>query len=177
MNEFLELFGGPIAVVSSIITTWIICKRWGSFRHSSTRKYLVPILYWGPLFLICCMFLHCFRNGYNTIVALNADIKAFNFYYYSLQMFGGVLAYQSYLLLQKCKKHVSGELRYNRSLYRSIFIIIATSLPTFIFTPIGIVPTVVLAITFISSLFIHKKKVKNEMVIEYAAPVESLQLN
>jgi hypothetical protein len=177
MNEFLELFGGPIAVVSSIITTWIISKRWKTYRHSSTRTFFVPILYWGPLFLISCMFLHCFRNGYNTIIALSANMKAFNFYYYSLQMFGGVLAYQSYLLLQKCKEHVSGELRYNRGLYRSMLIIIATSLPTFIFTPIGIVPAIVLAITFISSLFVHKKKTKKDMEVVCVAAMEAVQLN
>ena len=123
------------------------------------------------------MFLHCFRNGYNTIVALMANIKAFNFYYYSLQMFGGVLAYQSFLLLHKCKSYVSGNLEYKSSLYRSILIIIATSLPTFIFTPIGIVPTVVLAITSISVLFVHKKKEPKEIEVEHLAQVENMQLN
>jgi hypothetical protein len=177
MNEFLELFGGPIAVISSIITTWIISRCWRTIRHSSMSKYLIPILYWGPIFLMCCMFLHCFRNGYNTIVALMANIKAFNFYYYSLQMFGGVLAYQSYLLLQKCKSYVSGKHEYKSSLYRSILIIVATSLPTFIFTPIGIVPTVVLAITSISLLFIQKKKESKEIKVEYVVPVENPQLN
>jgi len=123
------------------------------------------------------MVLHCFRNGYNTIIALQADAGAFNFYHYSLQLFGGVLAYQSYLLLLKCKAHVSRSHRHNRSLYRSMFIIIATSLPTFIFTPIGIVPAAVLVITFICSLVVHKKNTLQKSEIAYIAPIEDFQLN
>lgn len=176
MNEFLELFGGPIAVVSSIIATYFICKRWSTSRHSSTRKYLVPFLYWGPLFLISCMFLHCFRNGYNTVTVLMGGSTSLNFYYYSLQLFGGVLAYQSYLLLHQCKNHLAGEFRINSKLYRSMLIIIGTSLPTFIFTPIGIIPTAVLVITFICSLAVHKNKAIQKTPADYAVAMEGLRL-
>jgi hypothetical protein len=38
MNEFLELFGGPIAVISSIIVTILLARRWKKDRNPHTRK-------------------------------------------------------------------------------------------------------------------------------------------
>jgi hypothetical protein len=102
------------------------------------------------------MVLHIINNGLNTIVLIREGSSKFNFYQYSYQLFGAVLFYQSYLLLQKCRKHAEGTTRYNRRLYASMALIVFTTLPTFIFTPIGIVPTVVLLINFVVSLFVHK---------------------
>ncbi|WP_148661233.1 hypothetical protein [Flavisolibacter tropicus] len=157
MNEFLELFGGPIAVLSSIIATILLARRWKNQRHGHTRKHVVALLYWGPVFLICCMVLHCFRNGYNTITnSISIGRSVFNFYHYSLQLFGVVLAYQAYVLLGKCRDYAKQRVRQGKSVYAMIALIVFTTLPTFYFTPIGIVPTVVLTISSIVSWFVHK---------------------
>ena len=182
MNEFLERFGDPFALLSSIVATWIISKRWSASLHASVRKYLIPFFYWGPTFLLCCMMLHCLQNGAKTVIALEANSKAFNFRYYSLQLFGCVMACQGLWLLQHCKLHISGNKRYNLSLYSSMLVIVVISLPTFIFTPIGIVPTFVLIITFICSLLVHKINTSKQIPVAAmqqpsAAGVNSLQLD
>ena len=105
------------------------------------------------------MVLHIINNGLNTIAAIWEGSGKFNFYQYSYQLFGAVLFYQSYLLLQKCRKHAEGTITYNGSLYASMALILFTTLPTFIFTPIGIVPSVVLLINFVVSLLVHKSAV------------------
>lgn len=171
MNNFLELFGGPIAVISSIIICIILARRWRGSRHQITRKHLVPVLYWGPVFLIACMVLHLFRNGYNTVVSIHAGQAKFSFYHYSLQLFGLVLAYQAWLLLQQCRQHASGVLRFNGKLYRSMALILVTTLPTFIFTPIGIVPSVVLVILFLVSLLVHRPVATETKVRHYTDDV------
>ena len=160
MNKFLELFGGPIAVLSSIIMCIVVARRWKVSRNKRSRKHLVPLLYWGPVFLMACMALHLLQNGYNTIVSASAGQAKFSFYHYSLQLFGLVVAYQSYLLLQQCWQHAGGVLRFNPRLCRSIGLIILTTLPTFAFTPIGIVPSVVLIITVLVSLTVHRSTAK-----------------
>ena len=153
------MFGGSIAILSSIITSIIVARKWRKHRSDQTRKHLVAVLYWGPILLMCCMVLHIINNGLNTIALIREGSGKFNFYQYSYQLFGAVLFYQSYLLLQKCRKHAEGRTRYNRSLYASMAIILFTTLPTFIFTPIGIVPAVVLLINFVVSLLVHKSAV------------------
>lgn len=156
INDFFELFGGSIALASSIVACIVVNRRWKNDRHPGIRKYLVPVFYWGPLFLMSCMVMHIIRNAYNSITGISAGEGVFNFYHYSLQLFGFVLAYQSYLLLKKCRMHVVGKYRFNPTLYLYMGLIIASTLPTFIFTPIGIVPTVVLGIMLPVSLLVHR---------------------
>lgn len=157
MNQFLELFGGPIAVISSIVVAILLARRWQKERNPYTRKFLVGLLYWGPVFLICCMVLHCFRTGYNTIASsVSIGRSVFNFYHYSLQLFGVVLAYQAYVLLGKCCTYATRAVRKSRPLYSMMALIVFTTLPTFVFTPIGIIPAVVLTITFTVSWFVHR---------------------
>jgi hypothetical protein len=168
MNQFFQLFGGSIALFSSIIACIVVARKWRQNHNQLVRKHLLPLFYWGPIFLICCMALHIINNGLNTIALVSAGTSKFNFYQYSYQLFGGVLAYQSYVLLQKCKKHVEGSDRFNRSLFASMALILVTTLPTFIFTPIGIVPSVVLVINFIVSLLVHRPSVVESVRREIA---------
>jgi len=155
MNHFFELFGGPIAVLLSIVSTIIVSRRWKKVRAHNTRGVMVAFLYWGPLFLIACMFLHNFQNAYRAIVSFN-ETGVFNFYFYSLQLFGFVVGYQSYLLLKNCQRHAAGEKRISKKLLFSIGLIVVTTLPTFLFTPIGIIPTAILFITLLLSFSIHR---------------------
>jgi hypothetical protein len=174
MNQFFELFGGPIAVLLSILSTIILSRRWKNHRSKNARRILVAALYWGPLFLMACMLLHIVQNAYRAIVSIN-EKGVFNFYFYSLQLFGFVVGYQSYLLLKNCRQHVAGGKRINRKLLLSIGLIVLTTLPTFVFTPIGIIPTVVLFITFLLSLSIHRYKVA-DLSINHQV-LKDLQLN
>jgi chromate transport protein ChrA len=155
MNPFFELFGGPIAVLLSIISTIVVSRRWKAGRSKITRGILVAFLYWGPLFLLSCMLLHIIQNTDRAYVSISEN-GVFNFYFYSLQLFGFVVGYQSFLLLKSCRKHVACEKRFNQKALLNIGLIILTTLPTFVFTPIGIIPAAVLFITFIISLTTHR---------------------
>lgn len=155
MNQFLELFGGPIAVFLSIIATIFVTLRWKADRDKNTRRFLVALLYWTPLFLLSCMALHCFQNAYRAIISLQ-ETGVFNFYYYSLQLFGFVVGYQACLLLKKCRQHAAGERRMNPGFFRVVGLLVLTTLPTFAFTPIGIIPTAVVFLASLFSVCIHK---------------------
>jgi hypothetical protein len=176
MNQFFQLFGGSIALLSSIMACIVVARKWRLYRNQLTRKPLIPFFYWGPIFLMSCMALHIINNGLNTIAIVSAGTSKFNFYQYSYQLFGSVVAYQSYLLLGKCKKHVAGNIRFNRSLYFSMALIVVTTLPTFIFTPIGIVPSVVLVINFVLSLLVHKNP-KFEPVLKETLAFRPVQID
>lgn len=179
VTEFLELFGGPIALVSSIAFSNGVAYRWKNERNQMAHKHMAPVLYWGPLFLMTCMVLHCFRNAYESHHFIAAGMASFRFYQYSLQMFGVFLFYQAYLLLQECRRYVQGNQRFSPRLYGYMLLIIATTLPTWIFTPIGIVPTVVLTISLLVSFFVHKfssrkAAVGEEPVVEELQPTEAV---
>ncbi|WP_303311824.1 hypothetical protein [Hymenobacter sp. BT730] len=174
VTEFLELFGGPIALVSAIAFSNGVAYRWKKERNQQVHKHMAPVLYWGPLFLMTCMVMHCLRNGYETYHFITTGIASFKFYHYSLQMFGAFLFYQAYLLLQECRRYVQGDQRFNLRLYGYMLLIIATTLPTWIFTPIGLVPTIVLTLTLVFSFFVHKFSSRKAAVTEEPV-VEELQ--
>lgn len=155
MNKFFEFFGGPIAVLLSIAATILVSRAWRTDRHN-TRGFPVSVLYWGPLFLAACMLLHLIQNAYRAIVSYQEN-GVFNFYYYSLQLFGIVVSYQAYRLLLQCRLHVNGDKPLNRQLLLSASLIILTTLPTFAFTPIGIIPSIVMTITILISFTTHRK--------------------
>ncbi|GAB2967255.1 hypothetical protein GCM10027048_42420 [Hymenobacter coalescens] len=156
VTEFLELFGGPIALVSAVAFSNGVAYRWRAERSWQTRKHVVPVLYWGPLFLMTCMVMHCLRNAYDSYTFISAGKASFSFYHYSLQLFGVFLFYQAYLLLQECRRYVQGEQRLRPRLYGHVLLILASTLPTWVFTPIGLVPAVVLTITLSVSLLVHR---------------------
>jgi hypothetical protein len=174
MNRFFELFGGPIAVLLSILSTVIVSRRWKIYRSKNARRVPVAFLYWGPLFLMACMFLHIVQNAYRAIVSFS-ETGAFNFYFYSLQLFGFVVGYQCYLLLKACRKHAGGEKRVSSPLLLNIGLIVLTTLPTFMFTPIGIIPSGVLAITFLLSISIHRSAKKAKFPVSHYETVNELQ--
>jgi hypothetical protein len=166
MNEFFQLFGGPMAVLISIISTIVVYRKWKSHSCETVRKPLVALLYWGPVFLMSTMLLHNIQNGYRAIQSIN-EAGVFNFYFYSLQLFGCVVGYQSYLLLKACRDHVTTAKKYQRQLFWYMSLIVITTLPTFVFTPIGIIPPAVLVITLVVSLTLHKLKVvEREISVE-----------
>ncbi|HEX2532691.1 MAG TPA: hypothetical protein VHK69_03090 [Chitinophagaceae bacterium] len=157
MKQFFEVFSGPTALLSSIVICILLARSWKGTRHARTRRHLVPLLYWGPTVLIAFMVMHCGHNAYITITnSMQAGKSVFNFYYYSLQLMGVVVAYESYLLLQCCHRHVAGTRRLNGRLFFHIALIIVTTLPTAYFTPPGAIPTIVLIITSIAALLVHK---------------------
>jgi hypothetical protein len=181
MNAFFELYGGAMAVLLSIFSTIYMAIKWRSYRQPTARKFVVALLYWGPLFLICCMLLHNVQNIYRAIVSYQAT-STFNFYYYSLQLFGCVIAYQAYILLMSCRNHVNTTNRFSFKVMKQVCLIVLTTLPTFAFTPIGIIPSVIMLITFLCAVFVHKseinietpvlKKIKTE--IRYEAQEQTL---
>lgn len=170
MNQFFELLGGPVALFLSITATVFITLRWKSDRSKNTRRFLVAMLYWGSLFLMSCMVLHCIQNAYRAIVSLQ-ETGVFNFYYYSLQLFGFVVGYQAYLLLKNCRRHASGEKRLSPAFFKGVGLLVLTTLPTFAFTPIGIIPTGVLFLTCLFSICIHKPA----RTIRHSAGVAEMQ--
>ena len=174
MNQFFELFGGPIAVLLSILSTIVLARRWKPYRSENTRGVLVAFLYWGPLFLMACMLLHIVQNAYRAIVSIR-DAGVFNFYFYSLQLFGFVVSYQAYLLLKNCRNHVAGEKRMNPKLFLRIGLIVFTTLPTFAFTPIGIIPSGVLVLTFLFSISVHRSAKSTKLPVTHSVPLENLQ--
>lgn len=168
MNKFFELFGGPIGVLLSVIATIIVSRAWKTDgRH--TRRLLVSVLYWGPLFLAACMLLHLIQNAYRATTSFQEN-GVFNFYYYSLQLFGFVVGYQAYRLLLQCRRHVRGNKRFNWHLLLSAGLIVLTTLPTFVFTPIGIIPTAVMTITTLVSLITHKKANRHSLSMHQDMP-------
>lgn len=156
MFKLIENFGNPIALLLSIMATVFISFRWKANRPKNSRRFLVGLLYWGPLLIMACMLFHVILNAHRAYVSIR-DTGVFNFYFYSLQLFGFILGYQSYRLLRSCLLFVSVGARYRKELLKNIGLILLITLPTLAFTIISIIPPVVLTISFLASLGVHRK--------------------
>lgn len=170
MNAFFELYGGAMAVLLSLISTTYFAIKWKGYRQPNSRRFIVALLYWGPLFLMSTMVLHMVQNAYRALVSYQ-EAGVFNFYYYSLQLFGCVVGYQAYLLLMQCRMHAQVRGKFNRKLFWLTMLIVLTTLPTFAFTPIGIIPPAIMLITIICSLFVHRSAAKIKI------PVTEVSIN
>lgn len=155
MIKLLENFGNPIALLLSIIVTLVLSFRWKANRPGNTRRFLVGLLYWGPVLIMACMACHLVLNAHKAYVSIR-DAGVFNFHLYSLQLFGFVLGYQSFRLLESCRRFVTDSARHRRKMLQGIGLILLITLPTLAFTIISIIPPAVLTISFLASLGVHR---------------------
>jgi len=155
MIKLLENVGNPVALLLSFTITLILSFRWKSKRPKNTRRFFVGLVYWGPVLIMACMACHLAVNAHRAYVSVR-DTGVFNFYLYSLQLFGFVLGYQSFLLLKSCRLFVEDGARYRRKMLQGIGFILLITLPTLAFTIISIIPPAVITISFLASLGVHR---------------------
>lgn len=163
--RFFEVFSGPTAILASIIITITLTWKTRKSRPDRVRGFFAGLLLWPSIVLICFMVMHMGHNSFNAFVSIRDGKAVFAFYHYGLILFGGTVGAQAYLMLRTTLKHVSGNKRFSGRVYFNIFRIVATTLPTWIFTIIGIIPTFLMIIALLASLFTHRALKKQQAIV------------
>ncbi|RPD51342.1 hypothetical protein [Paracnuella aquatica] len=177
LQHFFEVFSGPTAIISSIIITITLTWVKRKCRPDRVRGFFAGLLLWPAVVLMCFMVMHIGHNSYNAFVTIRDGKAVFAFYHYGLVLFGGTVGTQAYFLARQVLRHVRGNQRFSGRVYFNILRIVATTLPTWIFTVIGIIPTILMTIALLASLFTHRAAKKaaapasEELLRAPAAPV------
>jgi hypothetical protein len=175
--HFFEVLSGPTAIISSIILTIYITWKKRKSRPDQVRGFFAGLLLWPSMVLMLFMVMHIGHNSFNAYVSIRDGQSVFAFYHYGLALFGGTVGVQAYLMTQQTLRHVAGNQRFSGRVYFNIFRIVATTLPTWIFTVIGIIPTILMTIALIASLFTHRAAKKARVPAHEAmvrTPVEAV---
>ena len=173
--KFFELFSGPTAMLLSIITTITVTWRTRKSRYPGVRGFFAGLLLWPPIFLMFCMVMHISFNSFNAIVSIRGGQAIFAFYHYGLLLFGATVGTQAVLMARQVLRHNAGGSRFDGKLYFHIIRIVVTTLPTLMFTVIGIVPTVLMAIATIVSFFTHRRVADQKVKAEEEASIIQLE--
>ena len=101
---------------------------------------------------------HLLENCYRAAEKLYAGTYIFDFRQYSLFLMGSVLLFLSLYTLRQLADWFNREPGSQRKAVWSTLAIIAVSAPTFAFTPIGILPTLVSVISLLALPFVRKAR-------------------
>jgi hypothetical protein len=158
MNEFLEKYADltalSLTLLASLILT-VILKRKATKRLRAIPTYF---LVFGPSGILAFIFFHLFENTFRAIEkAINGRFE-YNFRFYSLILFGLVLAYIGSIFLKTCFEKCLNEQNSNRSYFYNISLVLLLTLPLIPITPIAALPLICCSISLPALPFVRRKQ-------------------
>lgn len=115
---------------------------------------------------------HLFEISFHAVERSIAGTYVFDFRFYSLILLGMVLLSLSVRMLGDIKALFRGESGSQRRIIKTVFLIVAVSAPTGLFTPIGYVPSIACAISMLGLPFVRKSQTAGRQVTE--APTQEV---
>src|SRR5574337_181298 len=129
MNEFLDKYTDITALILTLLTPLvltILLKRRAGKRVRAVPAYF---LVFGPCGILAFIFFHLFENSYRAIAnAINGSFQ-YTFRFYSLILFGLVVAYMGILFLKACFGKCLAEQNHNRSYFHKMFLVLLVTVP------------------------------------------------
>lgn len=179
MNEFFDKYADLTALaltllIPLLLTIYIKTK-------ASKRIRLVPVyfLVFGPSGILSFIFFHLFENSYRAVMAAAAGHFVYNFHFYSLILFGLIVACLGVRYLKACFDKCFRVYKANRSYFYTVALILLITTPLIPITPIAAVPSICCAISLLAFPFVCRKtssRKNNEEFIQYdSLPVITLQ--
>lgn len=157
MNEFLEKYTDITALILTLLLPLLFTIRLK--RKARKRLRVVPgyFLLFGPSGILAFIFFHLFENSYRAIdKAINGSFE-YNFRFYSLILFGLVLAYLGALFLKACLAKCLAEQSSNRSYFYKILLVLLVTLPLIPITPIAAVPLICCSVSVLALPFVRRR--------------------
>lgn len=158
MNEFLEKYADLTALSLTLLTSFVITIVLKRKVHKRLRAIPTYFLVFGPSGILAFIFFHLFENTYRAIEkAINGGFE-YNFRFYSLILFGLVLAYIGVLFLKACFEKCVSEQNSNRSYFYKVSLVLFVTLPLIPITPIAILPLICCSISLLALPFVRRRK-------------------
>jgi len=129
-------------------------------RKAQKRIRAVPVyfLLFGPFGILSFIFFHLFENGYRAIEATLNSHFTYSFHFYSLILFGVVVASLGVLYLKTCIDKCLLVSKSNRSYLYKVLLMLLVTVPLIPITPIAAVPTICCSVSILALPFVLKTR-------------------
>jgi len=136
-----------------IVTIWIKRK-----TGNQTRAIPVGLLVFGPLGILSFIFFHLFENSYRAIAGALSGTFNYNFHFYSVILFGAVLATVAGYFLRSCVDKCLLQNFRNRVIFFYILLVVLVVVPLLPITPISAVPLICCVFSLSGLSFVRRKQ-------------------
>jgi H+/Cl- antiporter ClcA len=161
MNQFLEKYTDITAFILTLSVPLIITIVLKRRAQKKLRAVPAYFLVFGPCGVLAFIFFHLLENSYRAIEnAINGSFQ-YSFRFYSLILFGLVLAYLGILFLKACFTKCLAEQTNNRSYFYKILLVLLITLPLIPITPIASVPAICCSISVLALPFVRRRSKKS----------------
>jgi hypothetical protein len=159
MNEFFNKYADVTALSLALLLPLLLSIYLKRKAKAAIRTLPTYFFLFGPLGILSFIFFHLFENTYRAITAAIDGHFAYNFHFYSLILFGLVVAYLAALFLNACIDKCVSESASNSSYWYKLSLILLITLPLIPVTPIAAVPAICCSFSVLSYPFVRKSKV------------------
>ena len=170
-NKYADLTALSLTFVLPVLFT-IYLKRKAQKRIRAVPVYF---LLFGPFGILSFIFFHLFENGYRAIDATANGHFAYIFHFYSLILFGVVVASLGALYLKSCIDKCLWASRSNRSYFYKVLLMLLVTVPLIPITPIAAVPSICCSVSILALPFVRQKKFSHSNANQKARDYYSIE--
>ena len=158
MNEYFNKYADLTALSLTLVLPLIFTIYLKRKAQKRIRAVPVYFLVFGPLGILSFIFFHLFENGYRAIDATANGHFAYNFHFYSLILFGVVVATLGTWYLKSCIDKCLWRPGSNRPYFYKVLLVLLITVPLIPITPIAAVPSICCSVSILALPFVHKTR-------------------
>src|SRR5438045_2871008 len=140
MNEYFNKYADLTALSLTLVLPMLFTIYLKRKSQKGIRVVPVYFLLFGPFGILSFIFFHLFENGYRAIEATLNSHFTYSFHFYSLILFGVVVASLGVLYLKTCIDKCLLVSKSNRSYFYKVLLMLLVTVTLITITPIAEVP-------------------------------------
>ena len=158
MNEYFNKYADLTALSLTLVLPLLFTIYLKRKAQKGIRAVPVYFLLFGPFGILSFIFFHLFENGYRAIEATLNSHFTYSFHFYSLILFGVVVASLGVLYLKTCLDKCLLVSKSNRSYFYKVLLMLLVTVPLIPITPIAAVPTICCSVSILALPFVRKTR-------------------
>lgn len=173
MNEFFNRYADLTALALTLTIPLLLTIYLKRRLKRKIRAVPVYFFVFGPSGILSFIFFHLFENSYRAMESGSRFV--YNFRFYSLILFGLVVAYLGVLYLKACVDKCFGVRNANTSYFYKLFLIVLTTGTLIPVTPIAAVPSICCTVSLLAFVFVCRKSRLTDQVVGKRHKYEMLE--
>jgi hypothetical protein len=158
MNEYFNRYADLTALILTLALPLLLTIYLKTKAKKRIRAVAVYFFVFGPSGILSFIFFHLFENSYRAVEAATNGRFAYNFRFYSLILFGLVVAYLGALYLQACFDKCLRGPKGNRPYFYKMLLMLLITVPLIPITPIAAVPAICCSVSILALPFVCRRK-------------------
>jgi hypothetical protein len=163
MNGFFNKYADLTALLLTLVLPLLLTVYLKTRAGKRIRAVPVYFFVFGPSGILSFIFFHLFENSYRAIEATINNRFTYSFRFYSLILFGLVVAYLGALYLKACFDKCFLGPQANRSYFYKVLLVLLVTAPLIPITPIAAVPSICCSVSILAFAFVRREKLFQAM--------------